>query len=90
MKTKTPQPECPECDKLTKVAPESQKIGEFIDWLQNEKKIHLAHWQEGDREELAYAHESIEKLLAEFFKIDLDKVEKERTALLKWIQKENN
>jgi len=36
------------------------------------------------------ARKSIERILADYFEIDLDKVDKERQALLKWIQNENS
>ena len=83
----TEVPKCPECDKLAKVAPESQKIGEFIDWLSNEKGIHLASYDVA--RDLEYIHIPIERLLADYFKIDLNKVEKERAAILKWIREKN-
>ncbi len=34
----------PECDRMVAVAEESHKLGEFLDWL-NEQGIHLAEWQ---------------------------------------------
>ncbi len=91
-----PQPECPECEKLVKVSKESDKIGQFIDYLQSSKVV-FAKWVENDDEEIpldeilvpAYEYQSsngINKLLAEYFGIDLDKVEKERSELLEWIQ----
>lgn len=33
--------ESPECEKMVKVAEDSQKIGEFLDWLGDEQDIHL-------------------------------------------------
>lgn len=90
-------PDAPECEKLSKVAPVSQKVGEFVDWLRDEKKISLAMrhdhtpdcyftgrqpdcgMEEGD---LFYAHANMTTLLAEFFGIDLNKVEQERRAIL--------
>ncbi len=58
----------PECDKLYKVKDESQTIGEFLDWLQEEHEIFLPF--------------SITDLLAEYFEIDLKEVERERRAIL--------
>lgn len=83
------QPECPECEKLSAVSKKSQEIGEFLDWLQHERHLVLAEW---DKEEdykdnaLFPVHISIDVLLAEYFKIDLAKVEQERQALLEWIR----
>lgn len=116
--------ESPECEKMVKVAEDSQKIGEFLDWLR-EQDIHLcsphAHneycyrygdieLKEGERKswdyigqakyvgekelncgfrngEMLYIRESFEKLLARFFNIDLDKVEKERRSILEELRK---
>jgi len=135
----------PESERLRKVSEKSQIIGEFIDWLHNEKDIHFhrihehtdgcytphdhTHWSECRRMqpmsgelhhfgmESTFEHRTekcvvgsdhldlvcgyprdptssphglelvnyfpIEKLLAAFFDIDLDKVEQERRAMLK-------
>lgn len=73
-----------ECEKLRKVKDKSQVIGEFIDWLQEKKGIHLCIWR--TENDLAYAGERTEKLLAEFFDIDLVEVEQERRLLLKEIR----
>lgn len=58
----------PESEKFHKVAEQSQICGEFLDWLQFEKRVHLPN--------------SIEKLLAEFFEIDLKKLEAEKREIL--------
>lgn len=80
----TPKPEYPECEKMSAVRPKSQSIGEFIDWLEIDKGIYLAKYKENeyDKEQLYVAHENKETLLAEFFGIDLGKVEDERRAML--------
>ena len=76
----------PECEKMTAVKDRSQMIGEFLEWLEWEKNWEICERQSGDRE---YGHEqlvpvsfSTEKLLAEFFDIDLSKVEKEKIQML--------
>lgn len=71
----------PECEKLLKVSHISQSIGEFIEWLLNERGYVLAEWNEND--ELFPVHPDIEKLLAEYFQIDLNKIENERRAILR-------
>ncbi len=114
MNTKTP-----ECDKMVVIHEDSQKIGEFLDWLK-EQGIHLCNphthneycYRYGDIElkegeyksrdymgqakyvgekelncgsrngEMFYIREDFEKLLARYFNIDLDKVEKEKQAIL--------
>lgn len=76
---------CPECEKLAAVSKESQPIGVFLEWLQGERGIVLAEYDD-DEEDLVPVHIRIENLLAEFFEIDLNKVEEERRALLESIR----
>lgn len=80
----------PECEKMNKVAKESQAIGNFLEWLSKNKKLTLCEFIEGD----AYTydryipyHYQIEELLAKFFKIDLNKVEQERRQILEELRK---
>lgn len=98
--SKSTYPPTPELDKMKAVHDKSQAIGEFLDWVLQEKKTFLATEHEHDgkcgfisrmgRGELCHSregdllrlHYSIEKLLAEFFEIDLNKVESERRAIL--------
>jgi len=113
----------PECDKALAIQDDSQKIGVFLDWLQ-EQDIHLCsphnhhegcyrlgtiELKEGEykswdypgqakyigekeidcgyhRDEMVYIRESFEKLLARYFQIDLDKIEKEKQKILKSIR----
>lgn len=77
--------EYPECEKLKAASPKSQAIGEFLDWLEAEKGVQLARYPE-DSERLVPFSFSTERLLAEFFGIDLDKVEDERRAMLSSLQ----
>lgn len=101
LKKTTPDPEpspYPECEKLHKVSHISQQIGEFLDWLR-EQHITLCRWQDtirhsdefGDYTPQGYymANDRTEKLLADFFEIDLDKVEEERLAMLKKLRGRN-
>ena len=62
-----------ECDRLHAVKNRSQTIGEFLDWLKDEYEIFLP--------------KSITNLLAEYFDIDLKRVERERRAILKELRK---
>lgn len=80
-------PVCHECEKLSKVSEKSQPLGEFLDWL-HENNYVIAEWNKFERndERLYPTQTSIERLLAEYFKIDLDKVDEERTVLLNWIR----
>jgi hypothetical protein len=70
----------PEHDKLQEVAAKSQVCAEFIEWLGYEKGIVLAKWIRG--EHLVQPGDPIDKLLAEFFEIDLAKIEREKRAML--------
>jgi hypothetical protein len=83
--TKRPQPPCPECEKLNAVAEESNKIGEFLDWMQTEGLIIGSYDNDGNFYPL---YKPINNLLADYFDIDLNKVEQERRALLDWIREE--
>jgi len=91
---KTKQPQCPECEKLSDVTDLSQPIGEFLEWLNGQSNVVLAKWVTqrnyfADEENiLVPIDESIQQLLAQYFDIDLDKVEKERSALLEYIRKQ--
>ncbi len=81
----------PEHDKQEKVIKTSQEIGRFLDWLQDEKGVSLAHYQESTRLGLSgpvteevyirFAHSRL-GLLAEFYGIDLDRLEDEKIAIL--------
>lgn len=91
----------PECEKMQAVKGESQAIGEFLDWMTSSKGYVIAEYpkalkvlhhhalqtQVGD--ELLPIHTRIEELLAEYFNIDLKKVEKEKRALLEEQRRRN-
>ena len=70
----------PECNRALSIHDKSQAIGEFIDWLEEEKKIHLC---EEAGVGLAFTFERTEDLLAEFFGINLAKMEREKRDMLK-------
>ena len=84
----------PELKKISKVAPDSQKIGEFLEWLSGQDIV-LAKWAEsdcicgGEPEMLITISTSREQFLANYFGIDLVKAEKERQALLDDIRAKN-
>jgi hypothetical protein len=89
----------PEHEKLKEIQEQSQVCGEFLNWLQNEKRIHLCTYEkthiiyddEGDGEEIPEGYYGInktnEKLLAEFFNIDLDRLEQEKRQMLDELRK---
>lgn len=82
-------PKTPELDKMSAVKHDSQIIGAFLDHISHQG-IHLAKYQEGetkyDDEQLMPITQSIEQVLADYFDIDLNKVEKERRAILDHLQ----
>lgn len=74
----------PELRKLHIVSGESQKIGEFLDWLKS-RGMFIAKYEvmEDFRDPMPSAiGGTTEQLLAEYFKIDLAKVEREKSAIL--------
>jgi len=88
----------PELDKLKRVQESSQTIGVFIEWLTNTKHLVLAKWKKSvnDDDELVDLLEPvwfgsygmIETLLAEYFDIDLKKVEIEKQEILEDFRKQ--
>jgi hypothetical protein len=81
----------PEHEKLKAVQKESQAIGEFLEWLCGEKAVELAVWREGeergDDELLRPINMNKEKILANYFKIDLVKLEFEKRKMLEELRK---
>lgn len=79
----------PEHEKLHEVKDQSQACGQFVDWLAEEKGIHLAEWinvydewEDEHKQELVYARPRLTALLAEHFGIDEYKLELEKRAML--------
>ncbi len=79
--------EYPEHDKLRLISTESQIIGSFLEF----SGYTLAEWQKvrGFRDEqLLPVHKSIEKILAEYFDIDLQRLDDEKRAMLAALRQE--
>jgi hypothetical protein len=74
----------PEHEKLQKVKKTSQSIGEFLEWLRNEKQIQLAKFDDKDR--LYIIGDSTNEILADYYGIDLHKLEQEKLAMLNRIR----
>ncbi len=84
-------PPTPELDKMKSIQGQSQQIGQFLDWLQGDGGMTIAEYLGTDTEagDVLYpVQDSIEKILAAYFKIDLKKVERERQAILDYIRQE--
>lgn len=90
----------PEIDRLAAVAERSQAVAEFLDWLEEEHGVFLAHevtyMVEREHFFTAGPHSTYEveltetfrygrrrdEMLADFFGVDLDRVERERRAVM--------
>lgn len=80
----------PEHEKLSGVKEYSEKIGEFLEWLfcSGEQEIALCQYGKEEKSNGMYfggwqrINKSTEQLLAEFFSIDLKKLEKEKLEML--------
>lgn len=85
--------ETPTLDKMKFVQRESQAIGSFLEWLKRDKGVSLMHtvFDEGSGRgvEIPFSY-NIEKLLAEYFEIDLNEAEKEKRAILEDLQSRCN
>lgn len=80
----------PEHDKLCEIQPLSQAICEFLEWCDADGRgMVLAEWVNDGRWMLP-ASKPTEKLLAQFFQIDLDKIETEKRQMLDLMNKLND
>lgn len=69
----------PEHDKLTDVRDKSQTVGEFLEWMVAVKGFRIC---ETDGAGMFLARLDIEGLAAEFFGVDLDRLEEEKSRML--------
>ena len=94
----------PEHEKLKAIKDKSQEIGSFIEWLQVSRQIIFARYEDveytvddlfsdkGNKvkiNELVPFHIPIEQTLAEYFGINLKKLEEEKRQMLDDIRKAN-
>ncbi|KKN98991.1 hypothetical protein LCGC14_0142360 [marine sediment metagenome] len=68
-----------ECEKMAAVRDQSQTIGGFLEWLQDEKHLFICN---RENEEYWPIHSRIEQWLADYFDINLNKVEEEKCKML--------
>jgi hypothetical protein len=68
----------PTLKKMRRVKPQSQPIGEFLEWLKRQG-LAVCDEENGEWNPISM---STERLLAKYFKIDLLKADKEKQALL--------
>ena len=60
----------------------TQLVGEFVDWLQDEKGVHLMAWRQG----LPLPAPPFRDLMHEFFGVDPVKLEEEKRQMLEDIR----
>lgn len=72
--------ECLEHKKLSLIMGKDQLIKDFITWLEGEEKLVIARLNEHG--ELIPIHKPIEIIIAKYFGIDLDTLEKEKIAMI--------
>jgi hypothetical protein len=77
-------PATPELEKQSAAIKDgAHRIGEFLDWL-SEKGYHIGRYGENGR---AYdAGPQFGDLIAAFYEIDLNEIERERRALLEYVR----
>lgn len=76
--------ETPEHDKLSALGGANQIVGDFIEWL-GEQGFCIAGWDQYDR--LYAIHASRDKLIADHFGIDTNKLEAEKVQMLEELSK---
>lgn len=74
----------PALNKMLKNKEQSQTIGEFVEWL-SQQGYTICRVDKFDR--FSPVRRSIEEWLARYFKVNLNKAEEERRALLEQIRK---
>ncbi len=82
---KNPDGKYPEHQKLKAVQQHSQVIGEFLEWLSSEEQGYTLcafDQNKGDEGQYFPANLNLNVTLAQFFKIDLNKIEQERCQML--------
>lgn len=82
--------EHPEHEKLDKIRHKSQAVGEFLDWLAEEKGVRLCTLQKVEEfsgRQYWPIRVSNQEIIAEFFDIDLDKLDKEKQEMLDSLRK---
>lgn len=90
MEPTTKNPTYPELERMNAISKESQTCGEFLVWLREEKKFTLCQTVTSSNWAYHPVHVDMTKLLAEFFRIDLNKVEEERRVILDSIRQSND
>lgn len=76
-------PDTPECDKLLALEKSGRRgqVQEFLDWLLDEQRVQFYSGVSYYGRPLTF-YKSREELMADFFGLDLHKIDREREALL--------
>lgn len=85
----------PEHEKMKAIKDKSQAVGEFLEWLDQEKGYEIAHYpmlenskgKKYQSERLLSIMTPSNKLLAEFFEINLDEIKKEKQQMIDEMRK---
>jgi hypothetical protein len=77
-----------EHERLHDIREQSQTIGEFLDWMLNERGWHVCYYRKGSDFPYPVHGLTIERVLAEYFDIDLDKLEQEKQEMLAAMSKQ--
>lgn len=86
----TKLPVTPEHDKLFAVQPQSEIIGQFLEWLASDG-VTLARWDQHVNFDVLHPdYEPIQQRLARYFGIDLATIEQEKRAILAGIRAANS
>lgn len=87
------KPKYPEHEKLKLVQEHSNIIGQFLDWLSYERGYKICECCEGAdaRNDDSYypVNSTTEKILADYYGINLDKLENEKRQMLDLLRKQN-
>ena len=81
--------EYPECDKLSKIKDQSFAIGQFLEWIES-RGWYICSYREA-KPDIGYfpvMNFNIESVLAEYFGIDLEAVEREKRQMLEKFRNE--
>jgi hypothetical protein len=73
----------PECERLSAITDEWNAVAQFLD----NSEFSLCEWSDRNNQYVP-VHKTLTQVLAEYFDIDMDKVEAERSALLEEIRKQ--
>jgi hypothetical protein len=82
------RPGMPETMRMVAVSTQSQQIGEFLEWLESSTELVIGAYDGTGR--LWPSYPSIQELLARYYGIDLDRVDRERMRLLAWMRKKGS